>query len=83
MDITECYNEVVRAMEKLTEAFDQRVDELRKLGRDEEYIKNIVQGAHAMRDSCGIYLTWTRHYLSKLDESEGLEEDEEAKIVEK
>jgi hypothetical protein len=82
-EVEKCYAEVALAMEKLIEAFDQRVGELRKMGRDEEFIKSIAQGANAMKDSCGIYLSWTRHYIAKLNESDDLEEDDEAKIVEK
>jgi hypothetical protein len=82
-EVEKYYAEVVRAMEKLIDAFDQRVEELRKMGRDEDFIKSITQGANAMKDSCGIYLTWTRHYMVKLNESDDLEEDDEPKIVEK
>jgi hypothetical protein len=82
VDVEKSFGEVVRAMEKLTEAFEQRVGELRKMGSDEASIKSLMQGAAAMKDSSGIYLAWARHFMNKLTETEGLEEDEGANISE-
>lgn len=83
VDIEKSFGDVVVAMEKLTDAFQLRVVELQKLGRDESDIKSLKQGAMAMQDSSGIYLAWARHFMSKLGEIEGFEENEEAEITEK
>lgn len=74
IDIEHSFGEVVQAMERLTQAFEVRVGELRKLGRDEAEIKQLMQGAMAMKDSSGIYLAWARHFMSKLNEVEGQDE---------
>jgi len=82
VDVEKSFEEVVTAMEKLTEAFQQRVRELQKLTGDDDHIKSLMQGAAAMKDSSGIYLAWARHFMSKLSETAGLEEDEGAGISE-
>ena len=82
VDVEKSYGEVVAAMEKLTEAFQQRVSELKKMGSDEASVKSLMQGAAAMKDSSGIYLAWARHFMNKLIETEGIEEDEGENISE-
>ncbi len=67
---------VVDAMKDLTLRFEEKIEELRRKGKDEKEIQVLVNGALAMKDAAGIYLAWANHYISRLNKTEGIELDE-------
>ena len=68
--------EVVSAMEKLCGVFEKKVEEMRIKGKGEEELRQLTQGAMAMKDAAGIYLAWANHYIARLNKTEGLEMSE-------
>ncbi|TAK06973.1 MAG: hypothetical protein EPO39_07645 [Candidatus Manganitrophaceae bacterium] len=74
---------VIEAMKHLNQQFEDKIEELRQKGKDEEALQVLVKGAMAMKDASGIYLSWANHYIARLQQTEGLDpEDEESVIVE-
>lgn len=74
---------VIDAMQRLNQQFEDKIEELRQKGKDEAELQMLVKGAMAMKDASGIYLSWANHYIARLQQTEGMEpEDEESIIVE-
>jgi len=74
MKIQGALEEVVLAMERLGQAFLKEIASCRQAGRSEEDLKRLSQGAEAMRDAAGIYLTWAHHYINELNAGDSSEE---------
>jgi hypothetical protein len=64
-------NEVILAMERLGNVFEQEIANHRGQGRDEAELTRLAKGADAMRDAAGLYLTWSHHYIGELEHPEG------------
>ena len=72
---------VVDAMKDLTLRFEEKIETLRKKGKDEKEIQILVNGALAMKDAAGIYLAWANHYMARLNKTEGVELDEDDSVI--
>ncbi len=70
IDVQKSLTDVHRAMQEMAHTFEAKIMELQNSGGDPEAIEQLVAGAQAMKDSAAIYLTWTAHYLQKLEEFE-------------
>ncbi|MFQ5949375.1 MAG: hypothetical protein ACE5J1_01660 [Nitrospiria bacterium] len=68
--------DVMKAMEDLNHRFEKEIEALRRKGMDEDALQTLVKGALAMKDAGGIYLTWSRHFVDRLDEPGGLDQTE-------
>lgn len=73
---------VIGAMELLNRHFEDQIEALRQKGKDEEELQKLVKGAMAMKDASGIYLSWANHFIERLIQTEGLEQEDESIIVE-
>ena len=74
---------VIQAMQHLNQQFEDKIEELRQKGKEEAELQVLIKGAMAMKDASGIYLSWANHYIARLQQTEGMEpEDEESIIVE-
>ncbi|MDC4203114.1 MAG: hypothetical protein MPW14_15370 [Candidatus Manganitrophus sp.] len=81
--VKESLANVIGAMELLNKNFEDQIETLRQNGKDEEELQKLVKGAMAMKDASGIYLSWANHFIERLIQTEGMEqEDEESIIVE-
>lgn len=74
---------VIQAMQRLNQQFEDKIEEMRKQGRDEAELQQLVKGALAMKDASGIYLSWANHYIERLNQTDGDRDDDESMIVEK
>ncbi|MGB3942883.1 MAG: hypothetical protein WBK96_15465 [Candidatus Manganitrophaceae bacterium] len=74
---------LIQVMESLSQDFENKIEDLRQKGQDEEELQQLVKGAMAMKDAAGIYLSWANHYIAKLNQAEGMEPEDESMIVEK
>ena len=72
---------VVDAMKDLTLRVEEKIEALRKKGKDEKEIQILVNGALAMKDAAGIYLAWANHYMARLNTTEGVELDEDDSVI--
>jgi hypothetical protein len=70
-------DEVMRSMEKLSYAFEDKIDDLRQKGTDQKELLELSKGANAMKDAAGIYISWARHYIERLDKTDGIDLDDE------
>ena len=80
-DLKQTLMEVTKAMENLNNRYEGKIEELRQQGKDEEELQKLVKGAMAMKDASGIYLSWSNHFVERLGQIEGLEQDEEESII--
>lgn len=81
MNSRESLKEVIKAMENLNDLYEEKIEELRRQGKDEEELQKLVKGAMAMKDASGIYLSWSNHFIERLNQLEGMEPDEEESII--
>jgi ABC-type Fe3+-hydroxamate transport system substrate-binding protein len=72
---------VIDAMQRLNQQFEDKIEELRQKGKDEVELQILVKGAMAMKDASGIYLSWANHYIARLQQTEGMEPDDEESII--
>ncbi|MBI3802710.1 MAG: hypothetical protein HY282_02980 [Nitrospirae bacterium] len=72
---------VIQAMQGLNQQFEDKIEEMRQQGKDEEELQQLVKGALAMKDASGIYLSWANHYIAKLAQTEGAEPDDDESII--
>lgn len=80
--VKESLANVIGAMELLNKNFEDQIETLRQNGKDEEELQKLVKGAMAMKDASGIYLSWANHFIERLIQTEGLEQEDESIIVE-
>lgn len=80
-DLRQTLVNVIKAMESLNNQYEAKIEELRKMGKEEEELQKLVKGAMAMKDASGIYLSWSNHFIERLGQIEGLEPDEEESII--
>lgn len=80
-DVRKSMEEVIHAMESISNAFEGKIEQLRQNGKDEEALQKLVKGAMAMKDAAGIYLSWAQHYIAQLEKTEGLEPNEAESII--
>lgn len=69
--IEESLSDVLKAMDALNHRFKVAIETLEGKGTDEDEVQSLVKGALAMKDAGGLYLTWSRHFIDRLDEIEG------------
>lgn len=72
-DINESISEVTSSIETLNNVFEEKLMMLQQEGIDEEELSELQKGILAMKDAGRIYLTWADHFISKLNEAEGLD----------
>ncbi len=70
-------DEVMRSMEKLSYSFEDKIDDLRQKGKDQKDLLELSKGAMAMKDAAGIYISWARHYIERLDKTDDIALDDE------
>jgi hypothetical protein len=80
-DLKQTLVNVINAMENLNNQYEAKIEELRKGGKDEEELQKLVKGAMAMKDASGIYLSWSNHFVERLGQIEGLDQDDEESII--
>lgn len=80
--VKESLANVIGAMELLNKNFEDQIETLRQNGKDEEELQKLVKGAMAMKDASGIYLSWANHFIERLIQTEGMEQEDESIIVE-
>ncbi len=81
MDLKHAFDGVLNAMDTLSHAFSEHLEELRRDGKSEEEMQALVRGALAMKDAASIYLSWAKHYLSEFDRVDGWNPDDESILV--
>ncbi len=81
VDLKQSLVEVIKAMENLNNKYEEKIEQLRESGKEEEELQKLVKGAMAMKDASGIYLSWSNHFVERLSQIEGLEPDEEESII--
>lgn len=74
--VKESLDDVLQAMTRLNGNFEDKIKEFRLQGHDESDLLELTKGAQAMKDSAGLYITWSRHYIERLEKAEGLDLDE-------
>ncbi len=72
-NVSQMLGQVVQTMENLNHLFEEKILKLRQEGSDEEDLKRLEQGVLAMKDAGRIYLTWTDHFIQRLNQSEQLD----------
>ncbi len=75
--IKESLNDVLKAMTRLDGHFEDQIKLFRSQGREEKELSELVKGAMAMRDAGGIYLSWSSHYIERLEKTEALDLSDE------
>lgn len=75
-NIEESLSDVLKAMDTLNHHFKVAIDTLEGKGTDEDEVQSLVKGALAMKDAGGLYLTWSRHFIERIDEIEGTDSSE-------
>ncbi|MFQ5598204.1 MAG: hypothetical protein ACE5GK_09160 [Nitrospiria bacterium] len=69
-NVEQSRQDLLNAMETLNHLFEQKLDDLRRQGADEEDLNSLEKGILAMKDAGRIYLTWTDHFIGRLNEVE-------------
>lgn len=72
-DVDQSLSDVKDAIENLNNLFEERLKILRLEGADEDDLSGLEKGILAMKDAGRIYLTWTDHFIGRLNEAEGLD----------
>ncbi len=74
--VKESLGDVMQAMVRLNDHFEDSVKVCRSQGRDQKELSELTTGAMAMKDAAGIYLAWASHYIDRLEKTDGLDLDE-------
>jgi len=78
-DVMQAYMEIEQAMERYTILLEEHVAILQKSEGEAEKAKfeRMQSGSSAMRDSCGIFLSYAKFVAYGMPDSEDLIEDED------
>lgn len=74
-DVQGAIDDVIRAVEGLNRAFDEKAKHLREAG-NEEKLREWLKGCLALRDSGDMYVSWAQHYAKQGGEAGSTEEEE-------
>ena len=69
-NLKELLDDVLLAMERLNNSFQEQVTRLRQEGVEEKEVTALLKGVMAMRDASGIYMAWANHYIERFGQEE-------------
>jgi len=72
-DVKQSLSDIMGAMEKLNQLFEEKLGELHQQGADEDDLRSLEKGILAMKDAGRIYLTWADHFIERLNEVENFD----------